>query len=254
MNKLSAKTGWEWIRSGFFIFKKRPFFLVNLLFLYMMIAIFIGMIPYIGQVAPVFTMAVFTYLFMSATLMIDRNDQVSFGALFSLLNRRTFLRLLALSGCYLLFGLIVAGLSILLEGGPLFAIIIARDGSTLSDEQMIKAGYMMLVILALYVPFFMLTWFAAPLIGWRQMSVPKAMFFSFFSVAHAWRSFLIYVLSFFMIGFGIPSVIGAIIGPLLGGFVGTFVIYLMSVIVTTALYCSFYPTSRDIFGIPILNH
>ena len=254
MNRIAAKTGWEWIRAGFTIFKKRPFFLVNLLFLYMMMIVLVSMVPMVGQMLPVFTIAIFTFLFMNATLMVDRDQPLTFGRLFSVLDRLTFFRLFALSGCYIVFGLIVAGISTVLDEGALFALVMTREGTPpLSDEQMARAGYMALAIIVLYIPFFMLTWFAAPLIGWRQMGVPKAMFYSFFTVAHNWRPFIVYALGFLVVGFIIPSLAGGIIGPMLGGVVGAFVIYIISVTVTTVLYCSFYPTYRSIFGIPVLD-
>ena len=254
MNRIPAKTGWEWIHTGFTIFRKRPFFLVNLLFLYMMAIVLVSMVPLVGQMLPVFTIAMFTFLFMNATLMVDRDQPLTLGALFSTLDKLTLFRLFALSGCYILFGLIVAGISTVLDDGALFALIMAREGApALSDEQMTRAGYMALAIIVLYIPFFMLTWFAAPLIGWRQMGVPKAMFYSFFTVAHNWRPFVVYALCFLAVGFIIPGIVGGIIGPMLGGIVGAFVIYIISVTVTTVLYCSFYPTYRSIFGIPVLD-
>ncbi len=254
MNRIPAKTGWEWIRSGFTIFRKRPFFLVNLLFLYMMTIVLVSMVPIVGQMLPAFTIAIFTFLFMNATLRIDRDEPLTLGWLFSVLDRLTLFRLFALSGCYVLFGLIVAGISIVLDEGALFGLIMAREGMPpLSDEQMARAGYMALVTIVLYIPFFMLTWFAAPLIGWRQMGVPKAMFYSFFTVAHNWQPFIVYALGFLVTGFIIPSIVGGIVGPMLGGMVGIFVIYIISVTVTTVLYCSFYPTYRSIFGIPVLD-
>ncbi|MBR6000210.1 MAG: hypothetical protein IK089_03030 [Oxalobacter sp.] len=254
MNRIPARTGWEWIQAGFTIFKKRPFFLVNLLFLYMMSVVLVTMVPMIGQMLPVFTIAIFTFIFMTATLMVEQEQPLTFGALFAALDKVTLFRLFALSGCYIVFGMIVAGISTVLDDGALFALVMSREGvPQLTDEQMTRAGYMALAIIVLYIPFFMLTWFAAPLIGWRQMGVPKAMFYSFFTVAHNWRPFLVYVLGFAVVGFIIPTLVGGIIGPMLGGVVGAFVLYIISVTVTTVLYCSFYPTYRSIFGIPVLG-
>ncbi len=171
MNRIPAKTGWEWIRTGFTIFRKRPFFLVNLLFLYMMAIVLISMVPVVGQMLPVFTIAMFSFLFMNATLRVDRDEPLTFGGLFSALDRLTLFRLFALSGCYILFGLIVAGLSTVLDDGALFALIVAREGAPeLNEAQMARAGYMALAIIVLYIPFFMATWFAGPLIGWLHHS------------------------------------------------------------------------------------
>ncbi len=253
MNRLSARYGIQWVRHGFALFRARPFFLTNLLFLYMLVVIFSSMIPFIGQFIPIFTASIFSFLFMTATVKLERNEPLTITGLFKVLNRESFFRLMALGSCYALFGMIAAGISTFIDKGQLFALLIAKDESVFAQADWNRIGLSAGLILAVYIPFFMGTWFAGPLIGWRQMTLGKAIFYSFFSVAQAWRAFLAYVISWVLIGVGFPMFVGMIVGPLAGGFLGSLILYVLSVGLTTIMYCSFYPTYREIFGIPITN-
>lgn len=253
MNRLPARYGLLWIRAGFALFKARPFFLTNLLFFYMLVVIFSSMIPFIGQFVPIFTASIFSFLFMTATVKLERNEPLTITGLFQVLNRESVFRLLALGSCYALFGMIAAGISTLVDHGQLFALLMAKDESVLAQTDWNRVGMSAGLILAVYIPFFMGTWFAGPLIGWRQMSLGKALFYSFFSVAHAWRAFLAYMVSWVLIGVAFPMFVGMIVGPLAGGFIGGLILYVLSVGLTTIMYCSFYPTYREIFGIPITD-
>ena len=51
MNLLKARTGWDWILGGLTLFRKRPFFLTNLFFIYLISMILLSMIPFIGQIS-----------------------------------------------------------------------------------------------------------------------------------------------------------------------------------------------------------
>ena len=71
MNLLKARTGWDWILDGLTLFRKRPFFLTNLFFIYLISMILLGMIPFIGQILPILIAPVFTFLFMYVCFSID---------------------------------------------------------------------------------------------------------------------------------------------------------------------------------------
>lgn len=86
---------------------------------------------------------------------------------------------------------------------------------------------------------------------WRGMSVPKALFYSFFSVKRAAKAFLIYALSWFLISGLLPAIFVEILALATGNTV--FVVLLMMpvlALLTTVRYCTFYPTYQDIFEQP----
>ena len=71
MNLLKARTGWDWILDGLTLFIKRPFFLTNLFFIYLISMILLSMIPFIGQILPILIAPVFTFLFIMPYNYVD---------------------------------------------------------------------------------------------------------------------------------------------------------------------------------------
>ena len=120
MNLLKARTGWDWILDGLTLFRKRPFFLTNLFFIYLISLILLSMIPFIGQILPILIAPVFTFLFMYVCFSIEIGRQITFRECFEVLDRTIIWRLVMVGGVYLIFGLFAVGLSFLVEGENLF--------------------------------------------------------------------------------------------------------------------------------------
>ncbi|MGS0688962.1 BPSS1780 family membrane protein, partial [Nakamurella sp. GG22] len=49
MEKLPAKTGWIWVKSGFALFRRQPAEISTLFLAYMFIMLAVGIIPVLGQ-------------------------------------------------------------------------------------------------------------------------------------------------------------------------------------------------------------
>ncbi|EEO28622.1 BPSS1780 family membrane protein [Oxalobacter paraformigenes] len=250
MNSLTARSGWNWIVTGLGLFRKRPFFLTNLFFAYLISLVLLSLIPVIGQILPVLMAPVFTLLFMQACYTIDIDQQSSFRDLFSVLNRTVMFRLIMAGACYLLFALLATGLAFLVDGGSLFVLISQGAKEEFTSSQLGRMFLALGLVFIVYVPFAMAMWFAAPLIGWKDMSLGKALFYSFFSIVRAYKPFLVYVICWIGLGFLLPYAVGGVLGMAFGQSVATFVIFILSIMLSVWMYCSFYPTYRDIFERP----
>ncbi len=250
MNSITAKTGWTWIVNGYGIFRKRPFLLTNLFFGYMIGLMLISAIPFIGQIMPIVVVPAFTLLFMQACCRIDADNYVSFKELFNVFNRQIFSRLLLLGSLYLLYALLLSVIAIFMDGGLLLGAVSQQVPQELTSSQQIKMILTFVLMVALYIPFSMAVWYAAPLIGWQKMSIGKAIFFSFFAVLRSLKAFLVYVFCWIVLGLILPVILGSIL-ILLGGqnLIG-FVMMVLIVILSILAYCSFYPTYKDVFGQP----
>ncbi len=253
MNSLKARTGWEWILNGLALFRKRPFFLTNLFFAYLVCMILLSMIPFAGQIFPVLITPVFTFLFMQACFMIDEEEPVTFRELFGILDRSVILRLMSAGGCYLFFALLATGLSFLVEGGNLFSLFIRNEPDKLPVSGLGSMFIALGLIFAAYIPFAMAMWFVAPLIGWKNMSLGKALFYSFFTVAREYRPFVVYMAGWIALGVLLPYLSATVLNIFFGQSVATFIVFILSVVLSVWMYCSFYPTYRDIFGRPVTN-
>ena len=253
MNSLTTRNGWDWIITGLSLFRKRPFFLTNLFFAYLISMVLLSLVPVVGQILPVLVTPVFTFLFMQACYTIDIGQQSSFRDLFAALNRTAVLRLVMTGACYLLFALLATGLAFLIDGGALFVLISQGVQEASPPPQLGKMFLVLGLVFVSYIPFAMAMWFAAPLIGWKNMSLGKALFYSFFSIVRDYKPFLAYVVCWVGLGFLLPYVAGGIMVMLFGQSIATFVVFIFSVVLSVWMYCSFYPTYRDIFGRPDLN-
>ena len=252
MNQVNARAGWDWVTGGWNLFRARPFFLTNLFFIYVFGMILLGVIPLLGQILPVLLSPVFTFLFMHACFKAETGEQITFRDLLAVLNRQMLFRLSMAGSCYLLFAFLAVGLSFLIDGGNIF-ILFGEQTKELQSSEMVSLFITLTLILIAYIPFLMAMWFAIPLIGWKDMSLGKAMFYSFFAFARNFRPFLVDFGIWIALVFGFPYLIAALFGIVAGQGIATFVVFVFSFILSVLIYCSFYPTYRDIFGRPDAN-
>ena len=251
MNSLPAQSGWQWIKEGFALFRKQPAEVASLFFGYVLFMIGISIIPFLGQVLPVVLIPVFSMVFMQACAYIDKGEQVSLTLLPAAFRSRYLRRLLVLGVLYLLAMLGAVAASSLIDGGLFWQ---SMTGQIVPDEKMMRESDMttaMMFAAAIYAPAAMAFWYAAPLIVWQDMSVSKALFYSFFSVLRAIKAFFIYGLAWMMIGAILPAFLSALL-IMLTGLPSLSMVILMplSLLLTIILYCTFYPTYTHVFGQP----
>jgi hypothetical protein len=253
MQKLPATNGWQWIKQGFAIFRKKPAELSTLFLSYMFLMLAVGIIPVAGQLAQLILIPVFAIAFMQACVNVENEQRVFPTLLLTGFRSPQLKTLLALGVLYLLAALAAIGASAIVDGGMLWQMLISRGD--LDPVKMQQSNMSMAMILAalLYVPAAMAFWFAAPLIVWQQMPLPKALFYSFFAVVGAGRAFMLYALGWLMLGVILPALISTIVALLVGSVsVTVFVLLPLSIMLTVVMYCSFYATYVQIFGQPAL--
>ncbi|CAL60494.1 Conserved hypothetical protein; putative membrane protein [Herminiimonas arsenicoxydans] len=249
MEKLPASTGWLWVKEGFALFRKQPAELSTLFFGYMFLMLALGIIPVIGQLLPLILVPLFSMTFMHACVHIETGKRVYPNLLLVGFRSPAVRNLVKLGTLYLVAAIIAVGASSLIDGGVFWQAItgqIALDTETVRDSNMTLA---MLFSAAVYTPAAMAFWYAAPLIAWQNMSVGKAIFYSFFAVRRAGKAFLVYGLAWVTIGMILPVIVSSLIGMLLNSSTASiFLLLPMSLVLTVIMYCSFYPTYTHLFG------
>lgn len=80
----------------------------------------------------------------------------------------------------------------------------------------------------------------------------KAAFYSFFSVLRYAKPFIVYGLAWAVIGIFMPVIVSSIVAMLIGstGVATMLILMPLSVIMTVAMYCSFYASYVHVFGEP----
>ncbi|NRR33683.1 hypothetical protein HSX11_26240 [Oxalobacteraceae bacterium] len=247
MDKLPASTGWQWVRQGLQLFRSQPGGLSTLFLGYMFFMLALGILPVLGQVLPIILVPVFSIAFMRACAHIEQGKRVMPGLLFSGFRKPAFPALFTLGMLYLLVAGLALGGSALVDGGALFQLF---TGQVEPSPELMKDGSMgkaVLLAIALYIPGAMAFCFAAPLIYWQNMSVGKAIFFSFFAVLRAFKAFAVFILGWASISILLSQLIIILFGR---SQLAMMVMMPMSVIVTVMLHCSFYASYRQLFGSP----
>ncbi|HSY26580.1 MAG TPA: hypothetical protein VK832_03670, partial [Burkholderiaceae bacterium] len=121
--------------------------------------------------------------------------------------------------------------------------------STTEDLRLAQSFlFLMIAYLSATIPF----WFAGPLIAWQNMSVGKAIFFSFFSVVRAFKALTLYTLAWFAItifvNIGISVALQAV--GVQNLVIELFLRMPFFFLLTVVMYCSYYASYIHIFGSP----
>ena len=252
MTNLPAITGWNWIKDGFALFLKRPGPLTILFVSYSFFMFLLGFIPFLGQVVPPLLTPVFSMVIMSACAQIDQDAAFDRQQLRKVFEPPVLPRLLGLGVVYVLLAFVTIGLVWVFIGGG-FTPFSPVDAKTLANNSGSTQPWVLLLIALfglLYVPLF---WFAAPLIVWQQSSVGKAIFYSFFSVLRNLKAFIVFFLSWLLVGAILPAMLSVTLATMLGlPFLGMIMLFVLSIVLTIVMYASCYTSYKQVFGLPEL--
>lgn len=251
MEKLPAQAGWLWVKQGFTLFRKQPAEMSTLFMAYMFAMLILGLIPLLGQVLPLFLVPIFSLGFLQACVNIEQGTRVFPNVLLTGFRSPARNRLLQLGGLYLLAAVLAIAASTLIDGGVFWQAMsgqVELDAAAVRDSNMALA---MLFAAAVYTPAAMAFWYAAPLIAWHDMSVGKAVFYSWVAVYRQGRAFLTYGLAWAALGIVLPLIVSLLVTFIFQTALATVMVLLpLSILLTVIMYCSFYPTYKQVFGTP----
>lgn len=250
MNNLPASTGWLWVKQGFLYFRQQPMEFSTLFIVYLLFMLILEFIPFVGQILAFILLPLFTLSFMQGCKQIDQGMRVHPGLLLFAFRLPQATRLMQLGLLYLVAACIAIGASTLVDNGAFWQLISGQHdkltAQTIEDTNMTVG---MLCAMLIYTPALLAFWFAGPLIAWNQMSLFKAIFYSFFATIKSIRVFLVYGMTWFAVGGILPSLFSIIIASITGS-PELIIVTMMpvSMVLTIILYCSFYPSYQSVFG------
>lgn len=246
MNNLPARTGWEWIKQGFDLFRRQPGSLAFLFLGYVIIMFAIGIVPLAGQVLPVILIPVFAAAFMQAAAFIDRGERALPTLIMTGFRKPVFWTLFKLGLVYLAVALVAVGSTALIDGGTFWQLVTGQLDPRSEQAKNAALGMPLMLAVTIYIPAAMAFAFAAPLVLWQAMGVGKAIFYSFFAVLRSLRAFIVFALSWFLMSILVSNLILLIAGRQYA----VLVMLPVSIILTLVMHCSFYAAYRQIFGAP----
>jgi hypothetical protein len=252
--EVPAKTGYVWFRQGVWLFRRNPLAFLTVFFAYLFVMTLISRLPLIGPFLPLLFIPGVAVGFMAAcrntiakkpvwpTVLVD-----GFRSYGQVVARR----LLVLGALYIVAMGVIFALSALVDGGVLLSLMLGNG--PVGDPETVAASFNPLAVLlamVCYIPVAALFWFAPILVAWHEIPPAKALFFSLVSCWRNRGAFVIYGALWIGIALAVSFGLTALMQAL-GAAQDMALAVLMpaSIIVTTALYCSFYATYRGCFGV-----
>lgn len=250
--KLPAERGWQWLVQGYALFRRQPALIGLMVMSYWLSLILFNILPVIGPIVASLVMPGLSVGVLTACRNLDRGLPVAPGLFIQPLKDNPK-PLMWLGGIYLLCTLSVLALASVADGGTLLNSLIT--GKPLDDAAIEEGGILMAAQLALLfmTPVLMAYWYAPVLVAWHQLSVSKALFFSFIACLRNWRAFLVYSLGLVGVAAFLPGiVIGLVSGlfPAAAGFITSLLTLPLLMVLAPTVFASFYISYRDVFVVP----
>lgn len=245
-----AAAGRRWVIDGFRLFRRSPLPLMAVTFVYLLVLMAATLIPLIGPFAPMLVTPALAVGVMHAVRAADRGELPTPQMLFAGLRGaqgKAWRGLLVLGAANAAATLVAFGLASVMDGGTLLRLATGQSGAddpSLQDPSLMFAS---LVFLIAYTPTQMALWYAPLFCAWHGHPPLKSMFFSFAAVARNRWAFLQYALGWFVVAL-LASLTIRVLKVLLNDspLLISLVLSPMSLVVLTALYCSFWATYRDV--------
>src|SRR5690348_1012410 len=232
VRQVDGKQGWQWIVSGFLLFRRVPLVWILLCTTLLLIAATLALIPVAGQFIFTLLSPVFLAGLMIGCRTLERGGQLEIAHLLAGFHS-TATPLITIGGIYLVGQVLIVGVAMLVGGETMRDLLIAgrRVDENELQEVMSSSLSALLVALSLSIPLMMAAWFAPLLVIFKNMTAVEAMRISFFACVKNIVAFQIY---------GFILIVLTIIATMPYG-LGLFVL-------VPTLFASIYASYRDIFG------
>jgi len=252
MNPVPANRGWNWVLTGFALYRKSPAMWAFLTLSYIMLMQLLGLVPALGWFAATVLIPAFSASFMIVSRELDEGRALRVDLLFSGF-RANMPALLKQGLAYLASALGILAMSALIDGGDLLQLMILGAKPPAEAYEDGRLAWAAILAGALYLPMLAAFWFAPALSAWRHMPALQALFYSFFAAARNWQAFLAYALALALLSVVCSFVLFALallVRALLGNrSQGAFLLVMLPVMLSYVpiLFASFYASYRDVF-------
>ena len=196
IRQVPASNAWDWIVSGFELFKANPAMWIIILVIYLAIIIPVSLVPVIGSVLSTLLAPVFAAGMMWGCKALAHQQDLEINHLFDGFKKNTS-QLIAVGGIYMMCLLMIAVSVVLsLDSGT---IAMLRAGQELSPEQANLIVMPILIAMLFIVPILMAYWYAPILVGLNNLTAIQAMKLSFFACLKNMLPFLLYGFIFMLL-------------------------------------------------------
>jgi hypothetical protein len=247
MTRLSAGTGWQWLKQGFALFRQQPGFLSMLVFINFLVAMLLNGLPVLGGILSLVLIPSFTMAIMKTCQVIDDGQRVHPSLLLTGFRKDVIRPLCKLGLVY--FGVM---LLLMLAVTPFVDMDAMRQMGKMTEPKMVElmqggTGMALLMYAVMVLLAMLMLAFAPALTYWKQMPTFKAIFYSVFAIIGSLRAVLTMVFAWL----GIFWIAAAIMAILFGKSQLLFVVAMwLNLIFMVVLQCGFYAAYKQIIGAP----
>jgi hypothetical protein len=248
VRRVPASQGWTWVTGGFALLRRHPLALLGITVLFLFTIIVPTVLPLIGGFAPLLLTPALSVGYMQAVRTAESGRMPVPWTLYDGLRSKNPRR----AGPLLVLGLIncvttvaVLALTMVADGGTLFRL---ATGSIAADDPALGEGtlaYAAIVFLLLYAPVQMAMWYAPVFVAWHGLHPVRAMFYSLVGVWRNKAAFIVYMLAWFGVAVAVSIVLQLLQAVVPAGIM-TLLLSPLSLVMLAALYCSFWPSYRDV--------
>ena len=223
IHQLNAKQGWQWIISGFHLFRKAPLAWVLSCFTMLLIAATLAAIELFGQFIFTLISPVFLAGLMFGCRELDQGRQFEFFHLFSAFKTHAK-PLMTIGGIYLIGQIMIVGIVMLIGGSMMSDMLLYGKRVDESELMGVMDSFLTASLLAitLSIPLIMAAWFSPLLVIFHNVPPVIAMQRSFFACLRNFIPFQLYgvtliiltILSLMPYGLGLVILIPTIFGSI----------------------------------------
>ncbi|MCX7741772.1 MAG: BPSS1780 family membrane protein [Tepidimonas sp.] len=247
LQRVPARTGWQWVRQGLRTFARQPLAMAGLFFLFILLVSVLALVPVLGAPLALALLPAATLGIMAATQQAERGRFPMPTVLASAFaaGRERARAMLLLGALYALGSLLVIALATLLAGGGVEALGTGEEGRPRLDDPVLVRNLAWQAVL--YLPLGLLFWHAPALVHWHGVPPVKALFFS---LVACWANKA--ALTVFILGWAAVFVVVALVLVLLGSLLGgaaviQALLFPVASLLSAAFFTSLYYTFRDSF-------
>jgi hypothetical protein len=213
---VEAGRGWDWISSGWELFKKQTGMWIALVLVAFVIFLVLALIPFVGSLATFVLSPVFAAGVLVGGRAVDEGRGLEIGHLFA--GFREKLAPLATVGAIYLGAAVTIALVVGLATGASIFTMMSGAGEAATPAAALTVILALLIMLALLLPVVMAVWFAPALVMFHDKGAVDAMKESFSGCLRNIVPFLVYgvVMMVFAAIASIPLGLGwLVLGPVL---------------------------------------
>lgn len=245
---LPALAGWTWVRDGWALFKSQAWSFFSWAMFVSLMLMIATITPPIGPIFFIVLMPTATLLSLSAGRHAYEGKRILLGTWIEPLRQPlVFRRLLSMGALFLAF-CILLGLVAFMPFSSEVSEALKNVEKTQDLMPLMQAIQTPMIIFGIfYVLMAAIFWFAPALVGWHQIPITQALFYSWIACWRNKSAFLVYGLCWLGVFLGIDTLMSLLLQAGLSATTTATIQVPINVVATAVLYCSFYTSYVAVF-------